>query len=95
MLDRYGYATHEVLNQPRRARRLQCLCGGPAAHRGVRAFGADWADERLRRTGAHGRKRTCPASRHARQTAICRSCGRMIASATASTSSSSIPPVTS
>lgn len=51
MLDRFGYATHEVLNQPPPFADYDAFAGDPTLGRIVMAFGADWARERLGRTG--------------------------------------------
>jgi putative acyl-CoA dehydrogenase len=52
MLDRYGYATHEVLNQPPPLADYDAYATDPALQRIVSTFGADWAGDKLHATGA-------------------------------------------
>jgi putative acyl-CoA dehydrogenase len=52
MLDRYGYATHEVLNQPPPLADYDAYATDPALRRMVTTFGAEWADEKLGAAGA-------------------------------------------
>ena len=47
-----GYATHEVLNQPGALAGYNAYAADRPLTAALRTFGADWADERLRRTGA-------------------------------------------
>jgi putative acyl-CoA dehydrogenase len=51
MLDRYGYATHEVLNQPPPLADYDAYETDPNLRAIVRGFGADWADAKLSETG--------------------------------------------
>ena len=51
MLDRYGYATHEVLNQPPPLADFDAFSADPTLGRIVHEFGADWARPRLETTG--------------------------------------------
>jgi putative acyl-CoA dehydrogenase len=51
MLDRYGYATHEVLNQPPPLVDYDAYSTDPALQRIVGTFGADWAEPKLRTAG--------------------------------------------
>ncbi len=43
MLDRFGYATHEVLNQPPPLADYNAYATDPTLHSAVRAFGAHTA----------------------------------------------------
>jgi putative acyl-CoA dehydrogenase len=47
-----GYATHEVFNQPGALEGYDAYSQDKALTAAMRVFEADWADERLRRTGA-------------------------------------------
>ena len=47
-----GYATHEVLNQPGALAGYNAYAADKPLTAALRTFGADWADERLQRTGA-------------------------------------------
>jgi putative acyl-CoA dehydrogenase len=51
MPDRYGYATHEVLNQPPPLADYDGYSGDSTLTRIVRAFGADWARPKLEEAG--------------------------------------------
>jgi putative acyl-CoA dehydrogenase len=51
MLDRYGYATHEVLNQPPPLADHDAYATDPVLRGLVRAFGADWAEDKLHVAG--------------------------------------------
>ena len=51
MLDRYGYATHEVLNQPPPLADYDAYATDWTLQRIVRAFGVDWAEPKLSETG--------------------------------------------
>jgi putative acyl-CoA dehydrogenase len=69
MLDRYGYATHEVLNQPPPLADYDAYATDPTLRSIVRAFGADWAEPRLSETGrtvgsAHVQLLARQANRH-------------------------------
>ena len=69
MLDRYGYATHEVLNQPPPLSDYDAYSSDPTLGRIVRAFGAEWARPRLERAGrtagsAHVQLLARQANRH-------------------------------
>jgi putative acyl-CoA dehydrogenase len=69
MLDRYGYATHEVLNQPPPLADYDAYRSDASLGRIVAAFGADWAGARLSRTGqsvgsAHVQSLARQANRH-------------------------------
>src|SRR5829696_6112788 len=69
MLDRYGYATHEVLNQPPPLADYDAYTTDPALRRIVRAFGAEWAEPKLSATGrtvgsAHVQLLARQANRH-------------------------------
>ena len=69
MLDRYGYATHEVLNQPPPLADYDAYATDPTLQRIVRAFGAEWAEPRLSETGrtvgsAHVQLLARQANRH-------------------------------
>ncbi|HEX2727247.1 MAG TPA: acyl-CoA dehydrogenase family protein, partial [Beijerinckiaceae bacterium] len=52
MLDRYGYATHEVLNQPPPLSDYDAYATDPTLRAVVGAFGAGWAEARLAHAGA-------------------------------------------
>lgn len=52
MLDRYGYATHEVLNQPPPLSDYDAYATDATLRAIVRAFGAGWAETRLGQAGA-------------------------------------------
>ena len=47
-----GYATHEVLNQPGALAGYNAYAADKPLTAALRTFGADWADQRLQRTGA-------------------------------------------
>ena len=47
-----GYATHDVLNQPGALAGYNAYAADKPLTAALRTFGADWADERLQRTGA-------------------------------------------
>ncbi len=47
-----GYATHEVMNQPGSLEDCDLYSGDKPLQEAVRAFGAQWAAEHLKRTGA-------------------------------------------
>ena len=69
MLDRYGYATHEVLNQPPPLVGHDAYASDPALGRIVAAFGAEWARDRLTVAGstvgsAHVQQLARLANRH-------------------------------
>src|SRR5215213_7337035 len=51
MLDRYGYATHEVLNQPPPLADYDAYATDGTLRRIVRAFGVEWAEPKLSETG--------------------------------------------
>ncbi|HEX8663161.1 MAG TPA: acyl-CoA dehydrogenase family protein [Beijerinckiaceae bacterium] len=51
MLDRYGYATHEVLNQPPPLADYDAYATDPVLRSIVRAFGAAWAEPKLFEAG--------------------------------------------
>src|SRR3954454_13932092 len=51
MLDRYGYATHEVLNQPPPLDDYDAFASDDTLRGGVRAFGAESAEPKLERAG--------------------------------------------
>jgi putative acyl-CoA dehydrogenase len=51
MLDRYGYATHEVLNQPPPLADYDAFSTDPTLGRIVHAFGADWGRPKLEAAG--------------------------------------------
>ena len=51
MLDRYGYATHEVLNQPPPLADYDAYATDRTLRGIVRAFGVEWAEPRLSETG--------------------------------------------
>jgi putative acyl-CoA dehydrogenase len=51
LLDDYGYATHEVLNQPPELSDYDAYATDPTLRRVVAAYGADWAEERLTEAG--------------------------------------------
>ncbi|MEZ0214968.1 MAG: DNA alkylation response protein, partial [Xanthobacteraceae bacterium] len=72
MLDRYGYATHEVLNQPPPLADYDAYATDPTLQRIVRAFGAEWAEPRLSETGrtvgsAHVQLLARQANRHTQE----------------------------
>ncbi len=50
-LDDYGYATHEVMNQPPDLGDYDAYGSDPVLRRIVAAFGAEWAEERLSEAG--------------------------------------------
>ncbi len=50
-VDRHGYATHEVLNQPEELVERDAYAGDPVLRRVAATFGADWAAERLSAAG--------------------------------------------
>jgi len=52
MLDRYGYATHEVLNQPPPLADYNVYATDPTLRRIVSTFGAAWGEDKLHTTGA-------------------------------------------
>jgi putative acyl-CoA dehydrogenase len=69
MLDRYGYATHEVLNQPPPLADYDAFSTDPTLGRIVHAFGADWARPKLEAAGrtvgsAHVQMLARHANRH-------------------------------
>ena len=69
MLDRYGYATHEVLNQPPPLAGYDAYGSDAGLRRIVEAFGAEWAAERLHEAGrtvgsAHVQALARQANRH-------------------------------
>jgi putative acyl-CoA dehydrogenase len=69
MLDRHGYATHEVLNQPPPLAGYDAYATDPVLRRIVSALGAEWARPKLTRTGrtvgsAHVQKLARLANRH-------------------------------
>ena len=69
MLDRYGYATHEVLNQPPPLADYDAYATDRTLQRIVRAFGVDWAEPKLSETGrtvgsAHVQLLARQANRH-------------------------------
>jgi putative acyl-CoA dehydrogenase len=69
MLDRYGYATHEVLNQPPPLAGYDAYAGDATLQRIVGTFGAGWAGAKLSRTGrsvgsAHVQLLARQANRH-------------------------------
>jgi putative acyl-CoA dehydrogenase len=69
MLDRYGYATHEVLNQPPPLADYDAFSTDATLGRIVHAFGADWARPKLGATGrtvgsAHVQLLARQANRH-------------------------------
>ncbi|HEV7874488.1 MAG TPA: hypothetical protein VGO82_10190, partial [Enterovirga sp.] len=69
MLDRYGDATHEVLNQPPPLAGYDAYATDPVLRRIVSALGAEWARPKLTRTGrtvgsAHVQKLARLANRH-------------------------------
>jgi putative acyl-CoA dehydrogenase len=69
MLDRYGYATHEVLNQPPPLADYDAYATDRTLQRIVRAFGVEWAEPRLSETGrtvgsAHVQLLARQANRH-------------------------------
>jgi putative acyl-CoA dehydrogenase len=69
MLDRYGYATHEVLNQPPPLADHDAYATDRTLQRIVRAFGVEWAEPRLSETGrtvgsAHVQLLARQANRH-------------------------------
>src|SRR5215211_5798763 len=69
MLDRYGYATHEVLNQPPPLADYDAYATDPALKAIVRDFGAEWAEDRLLACGrtvgsAHVQELARAANRH-------------------------------
>jgi putative acyl-CoA dehydrogenase len=69
MLDRYGYATHEVLNQPPPLADYDAFATDATLGRIVHAFGADWARPKLGATGrtvgsAHVQLLARQANRH-------------------------------
>ncbi len=47
MLDRYGYATHEVLNKPPPLADYDAYATDATLRGIVRAFGAEWAEANL------------------------------------------------
>jgi putative acyl-CoA dehydrogenase len=47
-----GYATHDVLNQPGALAGYNAYAADQPLNAAMRTFGADWADQRLQRTGA-------------------------------------------
>jgi len=49
--DSYGYATHDVLNQPPALADYDVYDTDPALRSVTKTFGADWADQRLHETG--------------------------------------------
>jgi putative acyl-CoA dehydrogenase len=51
--DAPGYATHEVLNQAGALADYDAYAGDKPLVEAMKVFGADWADEVLRRTGTH------------------------------------------
>ena len=51
--DAPGYATHEVLNQPGALADDDAYASDKPLVQAIKVFGADWADEVLRRTGSH------------------------------------------
>jgi putative acyl-CoA dehydrogenase len=51
--DAAGYATHEVLNQPGALADYDAYTSDKPLVQAIKVFGADWADEVLRRTGSH------------------------------------------
>ncbi len=51
MLDRYGYATHEVLNQPSPLEDYDAYASDGTLTAIVKAFGAGWAEDRLVEAG--------------------------------------------
>ena len=69
MLDRYGYATHEVLNQPPPLADYDAFSTDPTLGRIVHAFGAGWARPKLEAAGqtvgsAHVQTLARQANRH-------------------------------
>src|SRR3954465_6056094 len=69
MLDRYGYATHEVLNQPPPLADYDAFAADPVLRRIVSANGAEWARPKLSRPGrsvgsAHVQQLARQANRH-------------------------------
>jgi putative acyl-CoA dehydrogenase len=69
MLDRYGYATHEVLNQPPPLADYDAYATDGALRAIVRAFGAEWAEPKLTEAGrtvgsAHVQLLARQANRH-------------------------------
>jgi len=69
MLDRYGYATHEVLNQPPPLADYDAYATDENLRGIVRAFGAEWAAPRLAKAGrtvgsAHVQSLARQANRH-------------------------------
>jgi putative acyl-CoA dehydrogenase len=69
MLDRYGYATHEVLNQPPPLADYDAYRTDSSLRAIVRAFGAEWAEPKLSETGrtvggAHVQRLARQANRH-------------------------------
>lgn len=50
-LDDYGYATHEVMNQPPELSDYDAYASDPVLRRVVAAFGAGWAEQRLSEAG--------------------------------------------
>ncbi len=70
MLDPHGYATHEVLNQAPPLADYDAYDADASMRTIVRTFGADWAETRLRRSGAtvgsaHTQHLARQANRHA------------------------------
>ena len=89
-----GYATHEVLNQPGALSDYNAFATDRPLTEAVRAFGADWAWEKLERAGA------VVGSEEASNSpgwpiATLPSCAPMTGSAIGSTRSSSTRPITS
>ncbi len=69
MLDRYGYATHEVLNQPPPLADYDAYATDRTLRGIVRAFGVEWAEPKLSETGrtvgsAHVQLLARQANRH-------------------------------
>ena len=69
MLDRYGYATHEVLNQPPPLADYDAYATDRTLRGIVRAFGVEWAEPKLCETGrtvgsAHVQRLARQANRH-------------------------------
>jgi putative acyl-CoA dehydrogenase len=49
--DSYGYATHDVLNQPPALADYDVYGTDPILRSVTKTFGADWADQRLHEAG--------------------------------------------
>src|SRR5438270_3395314 len=68
-LDPFGYATHEVLNQPPQLSDYNAFGSDPVLQRIVASFDADWSRERLHNAGravgsAHVQELAGQANRH-------------------------------